>query len=258
MTVAVLTRDQSDVSTYASALAPLGLTVVAMPVTKTVGPADPGALSRALDTGDYAAIMVTSARAADELARAVSSLASIRTTMPDLPNVWAVGAATRVALEHARLPAHQPDGVRDGAELARALAAATKLAGKRVLVPRAEDGRTEPLELLRAAGADVVDVIAYRTVARAVDDPLLAEGADLLVRGGAAICGLFAPSQVHALAAAIAARDHELASVVTQFCAIGETTAAALRTVGVREVAVASAPTPDGMAQAVRSVYPSR
>jgi uroporphyrinogen III methyltransferase / synthase len=257
MAVAVLTRDQADVSAYASALAPLGLTVVAMPVTKTVGPADPGALSRALDTGDYAAIMVTSARAADELAQAVGALAGIRATMPDLPDVWAVGAATRVALEKARLPAHQPEGVRDGVDLANALVVAKQLRGKRVLVPRAEDGRTEPLVILRGAGADVVDVIVYRTVALTPDDPALAAGADLLVRGGAAICGLFAPSQVTALAAAISAREHELAGLVTQFCAIGETTAAALRTVGVREVAVALAPTPDGMAQAVRSVYPS-
>jgi uroporphyrinogen-III synthase len=258
MAVAVLTRDRADVSAYASALASLGLTVVAMPVTKTVGAADPGALARVLDTGDYAAIMVTSARAADELGRAASSLATVRATMPDLPDVWAVGAATRVALEAARLPAHQPEGVRDGVELAQALVAAKQLRGKRVLVPRAEDGRTEPLEILRAAGADVVDVIAYRTVALPTDDVALSEGADLLVQGRAAICAVFAPSQVTALAAAIASRDHELAALVTQFCAIGETTAAALRGAGVREVAVAPAPTPEGMAQAVRSVYPSR
>ena len=175
MAVAVLTRDRADVSAYASALASLGLTVVPMPVTKTVGAADPGTLARALDTGEYAAIMVTSARAADELGRAASSLATVRATMPDLPDVWAVGAATRVALEAARLPAHQPEGVRDGVELAHALVAAKQLRGKRVLVPRAEDGRTEPLEILRAAGADVVDVIAYRTVALPTDDVALSE-----------------------------------------------------------------------------------
>jgi uroporphyrinogen-III synthase len=258
MTVAVLTRDQSDVAAYASVLEPLGLRVVALPVTKTAGPPDPGALARALDTADYAAIMVTSARGAYELGEAVASLAGVRATMPDLPDVWAVGAATKAALAKARLPVHQPDGVRDGVELAQALAASTKLVGKRVLVPRAEDGRTEPLDILRAAGADVVDVVAYRTVALPVEEVALGEGADLLVAGSAAICAVFAPSQVSALAAAISARDHELASLVTQFCAIGETTAAALRTAGVREVAVAPAPTPEGMAQAVRSVYPSR
>jgi uroporphyrinogen-III synthase len=111
---------------------------------------------------------------------------------------------------------------------------------------------------LRAAGADVVDVVAYRTVPLAVDDPALAEGADVLVRGEAAICAVFAPSQVTALVAAIGARDHELAGLVTQFCAIGETTAAALRAAGVRKVAVAPAPSPEGMAAAVRSVYPPR
>ena len=258
MAVAVLTRDPVDAQGYASVLAPLGLEVLAMPVTKTVPAADPGALSRALDTGDYAAIVVASPRAAHELARAVAALASVRTTMPDLPDVWAVGPATKRALDIAKLPAHQPADVRDGAELANKLVASRSLAGKRVLVPRAEEGRVDALEILRAAGAEVVDVVAYRTVAVAADDATLAQGADLLIRGGAAICAVFAPSQVTALAAVMAARDHELAALVTQFCAIGETTAAALRAAGVRDVAVAAAPSPEGMAQAVRSVYPRR
>ena len=60
----------------------------------------------------------------------------------------------------------------------------------------------------------------------------------MLVRGGAAVCGMFAPSQVSALAAAVAAREHELAGLVTAFCAIGETTATALRAMGIRDVAV--------------------
>ena len=251
MAVAVLTRD--DVAAYASALAPLD--VVAMPVTKTAPPADPDALVRALETADYAAIVVASARAAHELAAA---LARMRTTLPDLPDVWAVGPATKRALDQANLPAHQPADVRDGVELARALVAATQLRGQRILVPRAEDGRSEPLDILRAAGADVVDVIAYRTLAVAPDDAAVADGADLLVRGSAAICGVFAPSQVSALAAVIAARDHALAGLVTQFCAIGDTTAAALRAAGIHDVAVAVSPTPEGMAQACRSVYPTR
>src|SRR5689334_14408641 len=156
MAVAVLTRE--DVSAYASALAELALDVVAMPVTTTVPPADRDALVRALDSGDYAAIVVASARSAHEIARAVASLANAGTTLPDLPDVWAVGPATKRALEQALLPVHQPAGVRDGIELAHALVAAKSLQGKRVLVPRAEDGRTEPLAILRAAGVDVVDV----------------------------------------------------------------------------------------------------
>ena len=246
MPIAVLTRE--DVTAYAAALAPLGIDVVAMPLTRTAPAADPDALSRALADGDYAAIMVASANAARELARAVGRRAS--------PEVWAVGPATKRALEDANITAHHPQFVDDGIDLARALVTAKSLRGQRVLVPRAEDGRTEPLDILRDAGADVVEVIAYRTVAVAHDDPALADGLDALVRGGAAVCCVFAPSQVSALAAAISARDHELAGLVTQFCAIGETTAAALRAAGIRDVAVAVSPTPEGMAQAVRTVYP--
>lgn len=258
MPTAVLTRDPVDAQAYASALAPLGLDVVAMPVTRTEPPADRDALARALDQGDYAAIVVASPRAVHELARAVGSLAGIRTTLPELPDVWAVGPATKRALDIARLPAQLPAGVRDGVELARHLVASRSLAGKRVLVPRAEEGRSDIREILRAAGAEVVDVVAYRTVALAPDDPLLADGADLLVRGAADVCAVFAPSQVSALATAVGARGHALSALITRFCAIGETTAGALRAAGVAEVAVADAPTPEGMARAVGSVYPTR
>jgi uroporphyrinogen-III synthase len=47
-----------------------------------------------------------------------------------------------------------------------------------------------------------------------------------------------------------------LAAIRTTFCAIGETTAAAARDAGAARVAVAPTPTPEGIARAVRSVYP--
>ncbi|MDB4955448.1 MAG: uroporphyrinogen-III C-methyltransferase / uroporphyrinogen-III synthase [Myxococcales bacterium] len=241
MAFAVLTRDPADAQAYVSVLAPLGLEVVAMPVTKTVPPADPDALTRALASGDFAAIVVASPRAAHELARAAKSI--------ELPGVWAVGPATKRALDIAKITAQHPADARDGAELARRMVAAVDVRGKRVLVPRAEEGRVEALEILRLAGAIVVDVIAYRTVP---DDAGAARGAQLLRAGEAAICAVFAPSQVAALATIIGGLDR----IESRFCAIGETTATAVRAAGVRAVAVAAVPTPEGMAQAVRSVYP--
>jgi uroporphyrinogen-III synthase len=144
--------------------------------------------------------------------------------------------------------------VSDGAELARALIAARAVAGQRVLVPRAQDGRTDALELLRAAGAEVVEVIAYRTVPTAADDPAVVRGAELLRRGEATVCAMFAPSQVTALAAIVGPLD----VVATAFCAIGETTAAALRAAGAGRVAIAPSPTPAGIAHAASAVYPPR
>jgi len=246
MASAVLTRDPASAAAYASALAPLGLDVFAMPVTKHAPPADAAALGRALAAGDFAAVVVASPRAAHELARAAAG--------HELPEVWAVGPATRRALEILKIDAHHPDGVRDGADLARRLVASRSLHGRRVLVPRAEEGRVEGIELMRAAGIDVVDVVAYRTVAMDVNAPDVARGAQLLRAGKAAVCAVFAPSQVAALAAIVG----PLGQLVTRFCAIGETTAAAARDAGVGEVAVAPEPTPEGIAQAVGSVYPPR
>jgi uroporphyrinogen-III synthase len=246
MAYAVLTRDPVDAQAYAGVLAPLGLDVVAMPVTKTAPAADPDALSRALGTGEYHAIVVASPRAAHELARAAPAARSI-------PEVWAVGPATKRALDIAKIAAHHPADVRDGSELATKLAASRDLKGKRILVPRAEEGRVEALDILRAAGAEVVDVIAYRTVPVARDDAGIARGAALLTAGNAAVCAVFAPSQVAALASIVGALDQ----VATRFCAIGETTAAALRQHRVAQVAVAPTPTPEGIARAVRSVYPA-
>jgi uroporphyrinogen-III synthase len=249
MAFAVLTRDLAGAAAYAAALAPLGLEAVAMPVTRAAPAPDPDALARALATSEYAAVVVASARAAHELARALAAH-----PLPPRTRIWAVGPATLRALEQAGLPAHHPEGVHDGAALARALAATEPVRGRRVLVPRAEDGRTEALEILRGAGSEVVDVIAYRTVPAAADDAELAHGLSLLRDGNAAICGVFAPSQVDALRALVA----PLSALATVFCAIGETTAAALRTAGVAAPVVAPAPTPEGMAQAVGSVYPTR
>src|SRR5262249_45020724 len=143
-----------DAEPYAAALAALGLTGVAMPVTRTHPPTDRGALARALADGRYDAIVVASPRAAHALARATSS---------QLPEVWAVGAATARALAIENVAAIVPDDVVDGAGLGRALA--PKVSGKRVLVPRAEEGRDELVDILRAAGAEVVAVAAYKTVA---------------------------------------------------------------------------------------------
>jgi uroporphyrinogen-III synthase len=238
MAYAVLTRDSTSAAAYAVALAPLGFEVVAMPVTtyKSTG--------AALDTAcDF--IVVASPRAAQELSRAHAPSGE----------VWAVGPATQRALAIAKIPAVVPENIRDGQELARALVAQRDVKGKRVLVPRAEEGRPEARDVLGAAGANVVDVVAYRTIPVDAQDPLVRAGAELLARRTSDVmCAVFAPSQVEALAAIVG----PLAGIHATFVAIGETTASALRARGVSAVAVAPTPTPEGIAIAVASVYPKR
>ena len=241
MPYAVVTREANGAAPYVTALAALGLDVIAMPVTRSEPPADATALARALAGGGHVAILCASARAARALAVARGHEA--------IPDVWAVGPATARALADAGITAIVPADVRDGASLARALVATRSVAGSRVLVPRAEDGRDEAIAILAAAGAVVDAVVAYRTVAVDGRDPAIARGRELLESGDAAVCAVFAPSQVTALD-----RITPLRRLATRYVAIGETTAQALRDAGVA-VAVAETPTPEGMVRAVTAVY---
>ncbi len=243
MAYAVLTREVDATSAYATTLAAIGLDVIAMPVTRTEPPRDQAALARALEA-PYAAIVVASARGAAALAAARGAHA--------LPDVWAVGPATQRALHAAGIDARIAEGATDAAALAHAILGERDLAGRRVLVPRAEDGREEAIEILRAAGVEVVDVVAYRTVAAPPDDEALARGRDVLLAGDAAACVVFAPSQVRALAGIVG----PLAEVRTAWIAIGDTTGAVLREAGIGRVSVAATPTPEGVANAVAAVYP--
>lgn len=248
MPYAVLTRYLETPSAYADTFAAIGLEVVAMPVTRTEPPRDPQALVRALDHGGHVAVVVASARAAAALARARED--GVR----QMPEVWAVGPATRRALAAAGISAHLPPSAHDGASLATAMLAQRDLAGRKVLVPRAEDGRDDAIAVLRAAGAEIVDIVAYRTVPTPAGDPSIARGRELLVTGQAAVCAVFAPSQVNALIKIVG----PIALLPTVFAAIGDTTGAILREAGVQTVAIAASPTPEGLANAVATVYPPR
>ncbi len=242
MAYAVLTRDQDSAAIYADVIAPLE--AIAMPVTRTEEPEDRNALLRAVELGGYSAIICASSRAA-------MALLGVRGHAP-LPEVWAVGPATARILEAARVPALIPAVALDGATLARELLALRQLVGKKVLIPRAEDGRNEVIEILRDAGVVVDAVTAYRTVPVGFDDPAIARGREMLASGEAAVCIVFAPSQVAALDSLI-----ELRTIATPFVAIGETTAVALREAGATVVQVAETPTPEGIAKAVAAVYPA-
>jgi len=218
---------------------------VPTPVTRTepAGPDDRAFLATAC-RGAFDWVLVASARAVAPLVEASGGALRAR--------VLAVGPATADALAAAGIIAEVAGGGAAGA--AEVLIAHR---ARRVLVPRAEGGRDEAIERLTAAGAEVLAITAYRTVTRAPDDPALGIGLDLIAHRHAAVCALFAPSQVAALGELLAARGVGLdvlgGAVVA---AIGPTTAAALTERGVRVDAIAATPDPAAMARALASVYP--
>jgi uroporphyrinogen-III synthase len=102
--------------------------------------------------------------------------------------------------------------------------------GRRVLLPRAAEGRAELLEGLVAAGADVVAATCYRTVAAPAS--AMAPLADAIADGRIDAVTFASPSAVKSVVAALGTRAGLLEHCV--LAAIGPTTAAALEECGLR------------------------
>jgi uroporphyrinogen-III synthase/uroporphyrinogen III methyltransferase/synthase len=140
----------------------------------------------------------------------------------------AVGPATAEKLSRAvRAPDVVPAEAR-GAALAEALGPSVR--GRRVLVPRAEEGRPELVDGLQTSGAHVVAPVVYRTVP-APPESLRPLG-EALERGEVDAVAFLSPSAVKSVVAALGPRASLLGRTVV--AVIGPTTAEAAAAAGVR------------------------
>jgi len=154
----------------------------------------------------------------EEIAVPVEALARLR--------LAAVGPATAEAVRRAvRAPDLVPQ-VSSGEGLGAALRLAAR--GRRILVPRAAEGRQELVDILVGAGAEVTAPPAYRTVPAPPES--LAPLGYLLERGLVDAVAFASPSAARSLAAALGGRARLLAGVCV--AAIGPTTAEAVRGLG--------------------------
>lgn len=184
-------------------------------------PDDPLPLRRAAgDLAGYAWIICASARAVEAVVRARSG------PWPRGLRSAAVGESTARALVEAGADPLPVVAAEAGSEaLARHLLPLDTWSGRRVLAPRAKDGRRDLVESLRANGALVDDIEAYRMQPRAEAEIRAAWAA---ARPDATV--IASPQVADALIRALGARAlRELRVII----AIGATTAAALAAHGI-------------------------
>ena len=125
-------------------------------------------------------------------------------------------------------------------------------AGRRVLLPRSDRGDDRVPAALREIGANVTEVIAYRTGAPAALDPAILGR----IRGGEVDVVVFAsPSAFHNFRDAIGAAEMARLSARVQFVAIGPTTARAIRQSGARVGVEAEEASAAGLAAALAKHY---
>jgi uroporphyrinogen-III synthase len=224
----LVTRRPEQTERLASGLAALGASVVEIPTLELAPPADSAPLDRALaGLHRYDWIVFTSANAV----RAVGS--ALR---PVHARVAAVGPATADAVRALGIePAFVPDRFSAG-EIADGL---EPLAGTRVLLPQSEIAERSFADGLRARGATVDAVDAYRTVAV---EPTAAQRAQL-DRADAIL--LASGSAARSLAAAAVRSERTLV------VCIGPSTAEAARAAGLAVDLVAEDATGQGMIHAL-------
>jgi len=226
------------------AIAALGGRAIALPAIRidSSGPfPEFEAALRDLDSYDF--VVVTSANAAVALAAALAGQAADSGKgRPGRPR-WkcvAIGKGTASALEAAgiEVAAMPEEAVSD-----RIAACMGAVAGKRVLVPGSDLARAVVGRELRALGASVDEVVAYRTVAAAPDPAALAE----LGRGVDAV--LFtSPSTARNFAALPGAMEQ--AGRATIAC-IGPVTESAARELGFTVAVTAADHSEEGLLEAL-------
>jgi len=181
----LVTRPRAQAAELIALLESAGARVVVAPTVRIVPPTDPVPLQRAAaDVAQFDWIVFSSANGVDALVDAITApgsdatapvartLSAPRNAVPTdtLPKIAAVGIRTAERLRARGLEVALVPDEFTAEGLIRALTSRTDLAGARVLLPRSEIGREVIAEGLRAAGAVVTDVIAYRTVAEREGD----------------------------------------------------------------------------------------
>jgi uroporphyrinogen III methyltransferase/synthase len=161
----VVTRPRAQAGDFVRALEGLGAEVVDFPTIRIEDPSDPEPLRRAVARCDgFDWIVFTSVNGVERFWHELRAGGADTRALAGV-SLCAIGPATAAAieLEGARADLLPDEYVSEA--VAEALAEDTELRGARVLLPRAEVARSALPELLRARGAEVVEVAAYRTVA---------------------------------------------------------------------------------------------
>ena len=160
----LVTRPKAQAADLVERLSDLGADPIEAPMIRIEPPNDYGPLDEACElAGTFDWVVFTSVNGVDSfLQRLIHGAKDIR----ELRGVrlCAIGPATAARLAEYGLKVDLIPPEYRGEAVAEALRSADTLSGRRILLPRADIARELLPDELRRAGAEVVDVTAYRTV----------------------------------------------------------------------------------------------
>ena len=251
----VITEADGPGQTLAARVVEAGFDVRMFPVVAHGPATDPAPLADALARlSEFDWVTFTSARAVDGVC-ACTEWSQWPWRTAQRPRIAAVGPVTRAALVAHAVPVSLYPENPGARELAEALinAEGGSLAGRSVLWPRSNIARPDLGHALRAAGASVVEHVAYCTTAVL---PLnLADTLRDLEAGRIDCVAFFSPSGAANLAAVMPGGTLAAWANRTIVASVGPTTSAALAHLGAPAAVEAESRTAGGLADALLNYF---
>jgi uroporphyrinogen III methyltransferase/synthase len=247
----VVTRAPEQARELSEELATLGAEVVPFPLLDVLPVEDTSPLDEAiLNLAQFDWLIFTSQNAVGFFSGRCKDLGVAPKTASDRPQIAAVGPVTANAAGLAGYPVHFVSPEPRGLGLAAGLRQEMK--GKRVLLPRSDRAGPELPAALREAGAQVIELIAYRIAA---PEGTQAETLQRILRGEVDVITCASPSAFQRLSELAGMEALHRLSARVAFAAIGPVTAEAIRRAGLPMAIEAEQPTSRGFAAAIVKYY---
>ena len=242
----VVTRAAAQANGLVAALKALGASVVRLPAITVEPPVDQAALRRAVQSASgYHWVIFASANGVDFFVRAADDLGVDVGDMLASTRLCCVGPATASTLEALGLTVEVVPETHRAEAVVDALSARTSLRGQRMLIPTVAEARPVLGTGLRERGAEVDEVIAYRTAFVEEASPGVLER----LKKGVDLVTFTSPSTVRSF--------HRLVGgqVIAAAAVIGPVTADAARELGYRVAVEANPFTIPGLVEAISSHF---
>jgi uroporphyrinogen III methyltransferase / synthase len=253
----VVTRAPEQAAEFVTQLERLGADVLFLPMIRFAEVEDAAPLDRAVSELDkFEWVIFTSRNAVKFVANrflALQILPERANRLMLTPHVAVIGSATsEEALSVGFIPRYE--AVESRGEVL-ALELLEQVRGKRVFLPRSDRADTTLPRALREAGAEVVEVVAYRTIAPPSFDVKVLEA----IRGGRVdVITLFSPSAYQQLAEEIGVETLRQQSVKIAIASIGPTTSGAIRRDGLEVAIEAASASAEALCEAILAYFQGR
>jgi uroporphyrinogen III methyltransferase/synthase len=247
----VITRAARQSVELLEKLARLGAMPILLPLVAFSAPEDYGPLDAALDRLEqFDWIIFTSENAV----RAVVKRAGVRGNLRNVPGrrsrAAAVGPTTATAAERAGFFVDYQAQTHSGAALANELG--EKLRGQTIFLPRSDRANPDLPQLLKKYGAEVIEVVAYRTVTPVnLDEDKIAA----IINGEVEAILFFSPTAVEHFVEIVGKEELRNLQNQSAITAVGPITANALRQAGVDILLVAEDTTADAVVAALEKYF---